>query len=56
MRLINAETQTLGAIRYHQVVTRKLDGQVSHNETGYYSWDPATKTVPQATADISEKY
>ena len=44
----NAETQTLGVLRYHQVVTRKLDGQVFHNETGYYSWDPVSKTVSQS--------
>ena len=44
----NAETQTLGVLRYHQVVTRKRDGQVFHNETGYYSWDPVTKTVSQS--------
>lgn len=44
----NAETQTLGVLRYHQVVTRKLDGQIFHNETGYYSWDPESKTVSQS--------
>jgi hypothetical protein len=44
----NAEAQTLGALHYHQVVTRKRDGKIFHNETGYYSWDPATKTVSQS--------
>ena len=44
----NAEIQTLAVLRYHQVVTRKSDGQVFHNETGYYSWDAANKTVSQS--------
>ena len=44
----NAETQTLAALRYHQVVTRKSDNQVFHNETGYYSWDAASRTISQS--------
>jgi len=35
----NAESQDLTAVRYHQVVTRKSDDQVFHNETGYWMWD-----------------
>jgi len=41
----NAGTQVLAAIRYHQVVSRKSDKKVFHNETGYWMWDAANKTV-----------
>jgi len=41
----NAGKQTLAVLRYHQIVTRKSDGQVFHNETGYWSYDAATGTV-----------
>ncbi len=44
----NAETQTLAVLRYHQVVTRKADNQVFHNESGYYSWDASCNTVSQS--------
>jgi len=43
----NAEKQTLAALRYHQVVTRKSDGKVFHNETGYLLWDAENNTVMQ---------
>ena len=41
----NAESQNLVALHYHQIVTRKSDGAVFHNETGYWMWDAATETV-----------
>lgn len=41
----NAESQILVALRYHQVVTRKSNDKVFHNETGYWMWDAATGTV-----------
>jgi hypothetical protein len=41
----NAEKQTVAAVRYHQVVSRKSTRKVFHNETGYWSWDPATGIV-----------
>lgn len=41
----NAEKQTLSVLRYHQVVSRKSNDQVFHNETGYWSWDPATDVL-----------
>jgi len=44
----NAQRQTLSVLRYHQIVVRKEDEQVFHNETGYYSWDPASNTVCQS--------
>lgn len=41
----NAEEQNLVALHYHQIVTRKSDGQVFHNETGYWMWDRENSTV-----------
>ncbi|MDA0261509.1 MAG: heme-binding beta-barrel domain-containing protein, partial [Proteobacteria bacterium] len=41
----NAETQTLSVVHYRQIVRRKSDGNVFHDETGYWMWDPATATV-----------
>ena len=41
----NAESQTLAAVRYHQVVSRKSDHKVFHNETGYWMWDPREKII-----------
>ncbi|ROS01434.1 hypothetical protein EDC56_1875 [Sinobacterium caligoides] len=44
----NAETQNLAVLRYHQVVSRKSNDEVFHNETGYWMWDAATGTVMQS--------
>lgn len=44
----NAESQELACLRYHQVVTRKRDNKVFHNESGYLTWDAASDTVSQA--------
>lgn len=41
----NAETQTLAVLRYHQVVSRKSNHQVFHNETGYWMWDAQKRIV-----------
>lgn len=41
----NAESQNLSAVHYHQIVSRKSDGEVFHNETGYWMWDSDTETV-----------
>jgi len=41
----NAEIQNLSVVHYHQIVSRKSDGEVFHNETGYWMWDSDTKTV-----------
>ncbi len=35
----NAEEQVLAAVRYHQVVSRKSNDKVFHDETGYWIWD-----------------
>ena len=44
----NAERQTLAALRYHQVVSRKRDEKVFHNESGYWMWDAEQCIVMQA--------
>lgn len=41
----NAESQVLSALHYHQLVSRKSDGEVFHNETGYWMWDPKSEVV-----------
>ena len=41
----NADSQNLVAVHYHQIVQRKSDSAVFHNETGYWMWEPATKIV-----------
>ncbi len=35
----NAETQELAVVRYHQLVSRKRNNKVFHNESGYWMWD-----------------
>jgi len=44
----NANEQVLSVLRYHQVVSRKSNDKVFHNETGYLSWDPATGVILQS--------
>lgn len=44
----NAESQVLSVLRYHQVVSRKSNDKVFHNETGYWMWDPQTDTIIQS--------
>lgn len=46
----NAESQVLSALHYHQIVSRKSNGEVFHNETGYWMWDPASETVMHSLA------
>jgi hypothetical protein len=41
----NAEAQTLSVVRYHQVVSRKSNNQVFHDQVGYWLWDPADNTI-----------
>ncbi len=41
----NAESQKLAVIRYQQIVRRKSDNEVFHDETGYWMWDAASSTV-----------
>ena len=41
----NAESQNLVMLRYHQVVTRKSNDEVFHDEIGYWMWDARANTV-----------
>ena len=43
--VINARTQTLAVLRYHQVVKRLCDDEVFHDETGYWMWDATQKLI-----------
>ncbi len=46
----NAEKQRLTAVRYLQVVRRKTDDQVFHDQTGYWLWDAEQQCVMQSLA------
>lgn len=52
----NAESQTLVALHYRQIVKRKSDDKVFHDETGYWLWDAENDrimhslTIPRAVA------
>lgn len=41
----NANSQVLAALHYRQIVTRKSDEEVFHDETGYWMWDANAETV-----------
>lgn len=41
----NAESQNLVTLHYRQTVKRKSDGEVFHDETGYWMWDADAKTI-----------
>ena len=41
----NAEEQTLAVVRYHQVVTRKSNDQVFHDQIGFWLWDSANNGI-----------
>jgi hypothetical protein len=55
----NAEKQRLAIVRYHQVVSRKSNGEVFHDEIGYWTWDSATGviahslTIPRAVCVLA---
>lgn len=44
----NAEKQTLSIVRYHQVVSRKSNDEVFHDQQGYWLWDPADNTLVES--------
>ncbi len=52
----NAESQILVALHYRQIVKRKSDDKVFHDETGYWMWDAGNDiimhslTIPRAVA------
>ncbi|RRJ83481.1 DUF1794 domain-containing protein [Aestuariirhabdus litorea] len=44
----NAEQQELVALRYHQLVSRKSNDEVFHNESGYWMWERASGLLMQS--------
>lgn len=46
----NAKKQHLWVVRYHQVVKRKSDGEVFHDQIGYWTWDAFQEEVTQSLA------
>ncbi len=65
--LKNAQSQELAVVHYRQIVKRKRDDGIFHDETGYWLWDAREKVVmhslviPRAVALIAgatyeEKY
>jgi hypothetical protein len=48
--LQNAEKQTIAIVRYHQVVQRKSNDEVFHDQTGYWMWDAENHTVMHSIA------
>ncbi len=41
----NAEEQTLAVVHYRQIVQRKSNDKVFHDETGYWMWDAKAKII-----------
>jgi len=41
----NAETQLLAALHYRQIVQRKSNDKIFHDETGYWMWDAKESTI-----------
>jgi hypothetical protein len=46
----NAESQQLAVVRYQQIVHRKSNDEVFHDETGYWMWDAEAATVMHSLA------
>lgn len=44
----NAEKQCLSIVRYHQVVQRKSNDEVFHDQIGYWLWDKDTGVIMQS--------
>jgi hypothetical protein len=55
----NAETQNLAVVHYRQIVQRKSNDEVFHDETGYWLWDAGNKlimhilTIPRGVSVIA---
>jgi hypothetical protein len=41
----NAESQVLSVVHYRQIVQRKSNDEVFHDETGYWMWDPKAEII-----------
>ena len=46
----NAESQTLAVVRYHQVVRRKSNGEIIHDQVGYWLWDNSSGVLAHSIA------
>ncbi len=44
----NAEPQVLAILRYQQIVRRKSNDEVFHDQTGYWTWDAREGVVMQS--------
>ncbi len=44
----NAESQQLVCVHYRQLVTKKANGEVFHDQTGYWMWDASSGLVMHA--------
>ncbi len=44
----NAESQVLAILRYQQIVRRKSNDEVFHDQTGYWTWDAREGVVMQS--------
>ena len=57
--LSNAESQVLSILYYRQIVKRKSNDEVFHDQTGYWLWDPREKvvmhtlTIPRAVSLVA---
>ena len=55
----NAELQVLAAIHYRQIVQRKSNDKIFHDETGYWMWDASkgiimhSLTIPRAVSVLA---
>jgi hypothetical protein len=55
----NAEEQDLAVVHYHQIVEKKENGEVFHDQCGYWMWDIAQKilmhsfTIPRGVAVLA---
>lgn len=55
----NAEKQTLAVVRYQQIVQKKADNTIFHDETGYWMWDAEQNmvmhslTIPRAVCVLA---
>ena len=55
----NAEAQSLAVLHYRQIVQRKSNDEVFHDETGYWMWDAAagvimhSLTIPRAVSVLA---
>lgn len=57
--ITNAESQVLAVLHYRQIVRRKCNDDIFHDETGYWMWDAGagivmhSLTIPRAVAVLA---